>query len=362
MPDVDVAVQPLTLYPPSAAPPHAAPPPGVPPSGQPAGTRSASPHPMQPRASSDPGSLGPQAAQLSLYTLHPVQPTDARSARDSAIRDDGDLVYFTYKRQVKLKPGQTLAYRPGKGYYAQDVTRRSAPQPPQSPSQRSGLVSPTAIAHPEPAQGGRTSTRGRTTLGVEPPTNPATGVGVRASVGVSVPHSLGSWVSASGGVVHGEISGEARASIGGEGHAKVKVNTKARGQSLSGTVEIDVGGVHIEDSELVAHARTNAQLSVRDQQVIKYVRSGSPHAVNSRPYSIEVSIGSEHQVVKVGDMTLTVGAKVENGQIVIEETTTVTGHVRLPGGGTATVEYSVTISLSGQHFRVDAAIELRLAP
>lgn len=128
-------------------------------------------HPTQPRAAERIGSAAAKAATLSRYALHPTQPTPATlPISDAASAGGYGTRYYTYKKNVPLKPGETIAYTPGKGYYARTLRnpRASAalhPVQPATPEITSNRVTaiddsvPVAVTNRAPGAAERSSTK-----------------------------------------------------------------------------------------------------------------------------------------------------------------------------------------------------------
>jgi hypothetical protein len=154
VPEADTSSQQLVLYrplmPTSSAVPTTTP--GAPPPTSKTGARA---HPLQPLAATQRAQTVGHAAQLALATLHPIQPKAApEEVSDASSGGAYGTHYYTYRDEVLLRPGQSIAFRRGLGYYARD-TDRAVAHPKSEPSPRQPR-SPTS----EPAAQGKGPSRG----------------------------------------------------------------------------------------------------------------------------------------------------------------------------------------------------------
>jgi hypothetical protein len=320
----------------------------------------------------------------------PPKPSIIPVISDAASSDGYGTTYYTYSYEVPLKPGQTLGFALGRGYYAKGTpsAQPSTTQPRQADTApslpdtaRLPATQPTKAGTPIPSASERRETTSSTQLHPIHPTKPRPATDVPSSaeresfksVGVAsaspgVPfafattigtrsqeHTLATSVTRLGRfTLTAEAKGELTLSVGKATDMSVNLSVSPGGKSSPGsaTVSIKSGDISFDDSVLYGRAMQLKHGSIGMQVVQRaYEASTGFHQAqveDGAPHNASLTVGAETRIVSYKNLDFSVTSSVKDGKPTVEEETSVT--IPLPPrnaeviGGLLT--YSVTFSLT----------------
>lgn len=243
--------------------------------------------------------------------------------------------YYTYRREVPLKAGQTVGFRSGKGYYAKAAPTITAKA--GVASERTGPAVETKPMHPV------TTTGSRSLQSVAARPNPW-GQYADDDQGYSDKYPLGEFPLTP--VAKVVVTAQASATVswsGGGGLPDVGFNPS------NGDVAVEGFGVSFTDAGLLSHFANGLARAPAEAASIAF-GAGHEFANQGGVAPFDVSIGGKQRTVKLGTIADEASLTIDDGAPAFEVGASTSFEVESPSGSTVTVKYAVTTT-----FRIEGA-------